>query len=62
MIRALGNWCNQSLLLSQVNFSGQATLLVMNGLGAAPTAHTIEQLEKKGIKPVHVYGLTYVID
>jgi hypothetical protein len=28
--------------------------------GAAPTAHLIEELEKKGIKPVHVYGLTYV--
>ncbi|TFK30585.1 AMP-dependent synthetase and ligase [Coprinopsis marcescibilis] len=26
--------------------------------GAAPTAHLIAELEKKGIKPVHVYGLT----
>ncbi|KAG1885742.1 acyl-CoA synthase [Suillus subluteus] len=26
--------------------------------GAAPTAHLISQLEQKGIKPVHVYGLT----
>ncbi|TFY83397.1 hypothetical protein EWM64_g608 [Hericium alpestre] len=26
--------------------------------GAAPTAHLISELEKKGIKPVHVYGLT----
>ncbi|KAG1757416.1 hypothetical protein EDB19DRAFT_1900942 [Suillus lakei] len=28
--------------------------------GAAPTAHLIGQLEQKGIKPVHVYGLTEV--
>ncbi|KAH6917238.1 AMP-dependent synthetase and ligase [Coprinopsis sp. MPI-PUGE-AT-0042] len=27
--------------------------------GAAPTAHLIAELEKKGIHPVHVYGLTY---
>ncbi|EGN94407.1 hypothetical protein SERLA73DRAFT_188276 [Serpula lacrymans var. lacrymans S7.3] len=27
--------------------------------GAAPTAHLIGELEKKGIQPVHVYGLTY---
>jgi acyl-CoA synthetase (AMP-forming)/AMP-acid ligase II len=26
--------------------------------GAAPTPHLISELEKKGIKPVHVYGLT----
>ncbi|KAJ3517367.1 hypothetical protein NLJ89_g536 [Agrocybe chaxingu] len=26
--------------------------------GAAPTAHLIAELEKTGIKPVHVYGLT----
>ncbi|KZP31199.1 acetyl-CoA synthetase-like protein [Athelia psychrophila] len=26
--------------------------------GAAPTAHLISELEKRGIKPVHVYGLT----
>ncbi|KAL0950993.1 hypothetical protein HGRIS_007738 [Hohenbuehelia grisea] len=26
--------------------------------GAAPTAHLIGELEKKGISPVHVYGLT----
>ncbi|KAG2023311.1 AMP binding protein [Coprinopsis cinerea AmutBmut pab1-1] len=26
--------------------------------GAAPTAHLIAELEKKGINPVHVYGLT----
>ncbi|KAI0950025.1 hypothetical protein AcV7_008619 [Taiwanofungus camphoratus] len=26
--------------------------------GSAPTAHLIEELEKKGIRPVHVYGLT----
>lgn len=28
--------------------------------GAAPTAHLIGELEKKGINPVHVYGLTCV--
>ncbi|CAA7266586.1 unnamed protein product [Cyclocybe aegerita] len=28
--------------------------------GAAPTAHLIAELEKTGIKPVHVYGLTEV--
>jgi len=28
--------------------------------GAAPTAHLIEELEKIGIDPIHVYGLTYV--
>jgi len=28
--------------------------------GAAPTAHLIAELEQTGIKPVHVYGLTYV--
>jgi acyl-CoA synthetase (AMP-forming)/AMP-acid ligase II len=28
--------------------------------GAAPTAHLIGELEKKGITPVHVYGLTEV--
>lgn len=28
--------------------------------GSAPTAHLIGELEKKGIRPVHVYGLTYV--
>ena len=27
--------------------------------GSAPTAHLIGELEKKGIRPVHVYGLTY---
>ncbi|ETW86902.1 hypothetical protein HETIRDRAFT_377557 [Heterobasidion irregulare TC 32-1] len=27
--------------------------------GAAPTAHLLGELEKKGIQPVHVYGLTY---
>jgi hypothetical protein len=26
--------------------------------GSAPTAHLIGEMEKKGIKPVHVYGLT----
>lgn len=26
--------------------------------GAAPTAHLIAELEKTGITPVHVYGLT----
>jgi hypothetical protein len=29
--------------------------------GAAPTAHLIEELERIGIVPVHVYGLTYVL-
>ena len=29
--------------------------------GAAPTAHLLGELEKKGIQPVHVYGLTYVL-
>ncbi|TFY76114.1 hypothetical protein EWM64_g7899 [Hericium alpestre] len=29
--------------------------------GAAPTAHLIFELEKKGIKLVHVYGLTEVL-
>ena len=28
--------------------------------GSAPTAQVIGQLERIGIKPVHVYGLTYV--
>ena len=28
--------------------------------GSAPTAHLIGELEKRNIKPVHVYGLTYV--
>jgi len=28
--------------------------------GAAPTAHLISELEKRGIQPVHVYGLTEV--
>jgi hypothetical protein len=28
--------------------------------GSAPTGHLIGELEKTGIKPVHVYGLTYV--
>ncbi|KAI0068277.1 acetyl-CoA synthetase-like protein [Artomyces pyxidatus] len=27
--------------------------------GAAPTAHLLSELEKTGITPVHVYGLTY---
>ena len=28
--------------------------------GSAPTAHLLGELEKINIKPVHVYGLTYV--
>lgn len=28
--------------------------------GAAPTAHLIAELQKIGIEPVHVYGLTSV--
>ena len=28
--------------------------------GSAPTAHLIGELEKINIKPIHVYGLTYV--
>jgi hypothetical protein len=28
--------------------------------GAAPTPQVIGELEKKGIRPVHVYGLTQV--
>ena len=28
--------------------------------GSAPTAHLIGELEKRNIKPVHVYGLTCV--
>ena len=28
--------------------------------GSAPTAHLISELEKRNIKPVHVYGLTCV--
>ncbi|TFK57306.1 acetyl-CoA synthetase-like protein [Heliocybe sulcata] len=29
--------------------------------GSAPTAHLIGELEKRGIQPVHVYGLTYTL-
>ena len=39
---------------------GRSRVLKLSLAGAAPTAHIIAELEKKGINPVHVYGLTCV--
>ena len=49
------------LQIGLVNFSGAKKLprpVTAVVAGSAPTAHLISSLEKIGITPVHVYGLT----